>query len=81
MVNQYFLYQFFYLFFFFILLDENEFAPPLEKFRKGYLWVSHLTSQYWCEQQMEYSFTRPEEAVEEPQHVSRGSELHLGMVS
>ena len=30
---------------------------------------------------MEYSFTRPEEAVEEPQHVSRGSELHLGMVS
>ena len=80
MVNQYFLYQFF-LSFFFILLDENEFAPPLEKFRKGYLWVSHLTSQYWCEQQMEYSFTRPEEAVEEPQHVSRGSELHLGMVS
>ena len=52
-------------------------VSPLEKWRQGYLWVSHLVAQQWCEQQMEYGFSRPEEAVEEPQHVIRGTELHL----
>ena len=47
--------------------------PPIEKWRRGYLWVSHLVSQMWCEQQMEYGFTRSHEAAkEDPQHVVRG---------
>lgn len=58
------------------MLDEALLENPLEKFRKGYLWVSNLTAQIWCEQQMEYGFTRPQE-IKEPEHVFRGSELHL----
>ena len=50
---------------------------PIEKWRHGYLWVSHLVSQLWCEQQMEYGFSRPHEVQKEPKHVTRGSELHL----
>ena len=61
---------------FFLFSDEALLENPLEKFRKGYLWVSNLTAQIWCEQQMEYGFTRPQE-VKEPEHVFRGSELHL----
>ena len=62
--------------FYFIFSDEALLENPLEKFRKGYLWVSNLTAQIWCEQQMEYGFTRPQE-IKEPEHVFRGSELHL----
>lgn len=40
--------------------------------------MTHLTSQLWCEQQLEYGFTRPQEAlVEQPEYVSKGSQLHL----
>ena len=53
------------------------FTVPIDKWRPGYLWVSHLTSQLWCEQQMEYGFSRPQEASRDPEHVVRGSELHL----
>lgn len=52
-------------------------VPPIDKWRHGYLWVSHLVSQMWCEQQMEYGFTKKEAILAEPQHVIRGSELHL----
>ena len=27
--------------------DEIDLAPPIEKYRSGYLWVSHLTAQLW----------------------------------
>jgi len=58
--------------------DDHIEEPPIEKWRRGYLWVSHLVSQMWCEQQMEYGFTRSHEAAkEDPQHVVRGAELHL----
>ena len=50
---------------------------PIDKWRPGYLWVSHLTSQLWCEQQMEYGFSRPQLASPDPPQVVRGSELHL----
>ena len=37
-----------------------ELSSPLERFRAAsYLWVSHLAEQLWCEQRLEYSFTRP----------------------
>ena len=50
---------------------------PIDKWRPGYLWVSHLTSQLWCEQQMEYGFSRPQLASPDPPQMVRGSELHL----
>ena len=49
---------------------------PLERFRPGYLWVSDLTRQLWCEQQMWYSFTLPG-IVEENPVMTEGSNLHL----
>ena len=42
-----------------------ELSSPLEKFRPArYLWVSHLAEQLWCEQRLEYSFTRPVKITE-----------------
>ena len=42
-----------------------ELSSPLEKFRPArYLWVSHLAEQLWCEQRLEYSFTRPVKRTE-----------------
>ena len=49
---------------------------PLERFRPGYLWVSDLTRQHWCEQQMWYSLTLPV-IVEENPVMTEGSNLHL----
>ena len=47
--------------------------PPIDRWRNGYLWVTHLCSQLWCEQQMEYGFTRKHELPkEDPKHVVRG---------
>lgn len=40
------------------------------------MWVSHFVSQTWCEQQMEYGFSRPHEVVEAA-HMAKGSDLHL----
>lgn len=61
--------------------DEDEQTredPPIDRWRNGYLWVTHLCSQLWCEQQMEYGFTRKHELPkEDPKHVVRGQELHL----
>ena len=42
-----------------------ELSSPLEKFRPArYLWVSHLAEQIWCEQRLEYIFTRPMKSTE-----------------
>ena len=42
-----------------------ELSSQLEKFRPAsYLWVSHLAEQIWCEQRLEYSFTRPLKGTE-----------------
>ena len=49
---------------------------PLERFRPGYLWVSDLTRQHWCEQQLWYSLTLPV-VVEENPVMTEGSSLHL----
>ena len=51
-------------------------SPPMQTFRRRYLWVSDLLSQSWCEQQMVYNFTVPVEVVEKPE-ITAGSELHL----
>jgi hypothetical protein len=59
------------------VLDDAMFAPPIDKWRHGYLWVSHLVSQLWCEQQMEYGFTRSDEIKEEPQHVDQNYISHV----
>ncbi|KAK3587586.1 hypothetical protein CHS0354_032786 [Potamilus streckersoni] len=50
--------------------------PPVEKFRPGYLWVSDLIRQNWCEQQLYYTFTIPG-IVEENPVMLQGSSLHL----
>ncbi|KAK3082622.1 hypothetical protein FSP39_000643 [Pinctada imbricata] len=49
---------------------------PLEKYRPGYLWVSDITRQNWCEQQMLYTFTLPT-IVEETPVMVQGTDLHL----
>ncbi|XP_056008988.1 exonuclease V-like isoform X2 [Ostrea edulis] len=49
---------------------------PLEKFRPGYLWVTDLTRQIWCEQQLYYTFTVPSIAGENPV-MTAGTDLHL----
>lgn len=51
-------------------------GSPLERFRPGYLWVSDLTRQNWCEQQLYYTFTVPT-VVEENPVMTEGSSLHL----
>ena len=62
------------------LTNENQpdkkIVTPLTDFRNGYLWVSDLCSQMWCEQQIEYKLTAP---VKEPEseQMAKGSELHL----
>ncbi|KAL9981197.1 hypothetical protein ACROYT_G009868 [Oculina patagonica] len=56
----------------------KEFLTPLDKFRggRGYLSVSDLTAQFWCEQQMEYNFLAPEPKPEsEP--MQQGKNIHL----
>ncbi|XP_060599792.1 exonuclease V-like [Ruditapes philippinarum] len=55
---------------------DEELGTPLERFRPGYLWVSDLTRQNWCEQQVFYSFTVPA-IVEENPVMTEGSSLHL----
>lgn len=53
-------------------------SSPLEKFRggQGYLSVSDLTAQFWCEQQMEYNYLAPEPKPEsEPMQL--GKNIHL----
>ena len=50
---------------------------PLDKFRGGlgYLSVSDLTAQFWCEQQMEYNFLAPEPKPETVQ-MQLGKDIH-----
>ncbi|XP_074640903.1 exonuclease V-like [Tubulanus polymorphus] len=57
---------------------------PLERIRGGYLWVSDLISQSWCEHQMIYKLTGvaflvPQiiPPIEESKIVTAGSNLHL----
>ncbi|KAG7173875.1 Exonuclease V-like [Homarus americanus] len=53
-------------------------VPPLESLRGGYLWVSDISSQIWCEQQLEYRLSLPPDVIiPEPKAVTKGSELHL----
>ncbi|ESO95363.1 hypothetical protein LOTGIDRAFT_116801, partial [Lottia gigantea] len=54
-----------------------DFKTPLQRFRPGYLWVSDLTKQNWCEQQLYYSFTVPGVMVEDKPSMKEGSSLHL----
>ena len=49
---------------------------PLTQIRSGYLWVSDLCSQMWCEQQFEYKLTAPTKEPE-TEHMAKGTELHL----
>jgi hypothetical protein len=56
--------------------DTDICLSPLEKFRPGYLWVTDLTRQIWCEQQLYYSFTVPCVEVENPA-MTAGTDLHL----
>jgi hypothetical protein len=51
-------------------------AVPLQQFKPGYLWVSDLSSQSWCEQQLYYKFTVPG-IVEENPAMTKGTNLHL----
>ncbi|OWF55301.1 exonuclease V-like [Mizuhopecten yessoensis] len=59
-----------------VIIDQTGSISPLEDFRPGYLWVSDLTKQHWCEQQLLYSFTVPGVLVEDPV-MTKGSNLHL----
>lgn len=56
----------------------KEALTPLEKFKggRGYLSVSDLTAQFWCEQQMEYAFTAPE-LKQESEPMRMGKLIHL----
>ena len=59
--------------------EDDEFEDtrtPLERFRPGYLWVSDITRQSWCEQQLYYSFTEPS-LVEDKPVMTEGTNLHL----
>lgn len=51
---------------------------PLDKFRGGlgYVSVSDLTAQFWCEQQMEYNFLAPEPKPETVQ-MQLGKDIHM----
>lgn len=66
-------------------VSSTECLTPLDRFRgkKGYLSVSDLAAQFWCEQQMEYSFLAPEPKPKTEQmqigksiHLAREMELH-----
>ncbi|KAL3857978.1 hypothetical protein ACJMK2_012600 [Sinanodonta woodiana] len=59
-----------------VLDGEMDQRPPLETFRPGYLWISDLTHQNWCEQQLYYTFTIPGIVKENPVML-QGSNLHL----
>ncbi|WAR01313.1 EXO5-like protein [Mya arenaria] len=59
---------------------EKTLESPLSSFRPGYLWVSDLTRQNWCEQQLYYSFTVPG-LVEEKPVMTEGTNLHLERVT
>lgn len=48
----------------------------LQSLRNGYLWVSDLSQQMWCEQQLHLNLTSPVEVKETPQ-MTKGSEMHL----
>lgn len=56
--------------------DDDQCLSPLERFRPGYLWVTDLTRQNWCEQQLYYSFTIPTIAEENPV-MTAGTDYHL----
>ena len=56
--------------------DDDQCLSPLERFRPGYLWVTDLTRQNWCEQQLYYSFTIPTIAEENPV-MRAGTDYHL----
>lgn len=51
---------------------------PFDRFRgeKGYLSVSNLVTQFWCEQQMEYNFLVPEQKPE-TEEMKIGKSIHL----
>jgi hypothetical protein len=49
---------------------------PLERYRGGYLWVTDLVNQIWCEQQMFYKLTMPAIVKESP-IITAGQHLHL----
>lgn len=51
--------------------------PPIQLYRNGYLWVSDISRQAWCEQQLEYSFTKLQMEEPEAPQLSKGTELHL----
>lgn len=58
--------------------DEDAPPPPLARFRRGYLWVSDMSRQAWCEQQVHYGFARPHLLPEQDApEVAKGSEMHL----
>lgn len=59
-------------------VSSREFLPPLDRFRcgVGYLSVSDLTAQFWCEQQMEYNFIAPKPRSETEQ-MKLGKSIHL----
>ena len=59
-----------------IVNDSEHFTAPLTQIRNGYLWVSDLCSQLWCEQQNEYKLTAPSKEPESEQ-MTKGTELHL----
>ncbi|KAK6190139.1 hypothetical protein SNE40_002070 [Patella caerulea] len=63
-----------------IKVSSEDHGTPLERFRPGYLWVSDLTKQNWCEQQLYYSFTMSGIIEVNPvvqKVMTEGSNLHL----
>ena len=59
-------------------ISSRNHLTPLDMFRcgVGYLSVSDLTAQFWCEQQMEYNFLAPEPRPETEQ-MKLGKSIHL----
>ena len=56
--------------------DSTLYSFPLKELRQGYLWVSDLMSQAWCEKQLQYKIKMPEK-VKKPAAVQNGSIIHL----
>lgn len=54
---------------------------PLFLYKYGRLWVTDITQQYWCEQQLVYKYDPPPQLLNteivEPAEVTTGSSLHL----